>query len=146
MSFEISANNHINSSTKRRSSFLATLLSTSADVKLLRRENGWIDDKMTKKDKFYKVIESNRKYLRELGVISIGIFGSVVREEDSEHSDYDILVEFRKGKKSFKAFTSLCDFLDNCLGENYELITKESLSPYIGPHILKEIENVKITP
>lgn len=99
---------------------------------------------MTRKEKFYKVIESNRKYLKELGVISIGIFGSVVRGEDSEHSDYDILVEFRKEKKSFKAFTSLCDFLENCLGENYELITKESLSPYIGSHILKEIENVKI--
>ncbi len=100
---------------------------------------------MTRKEKFYKVIESNREYLRELGVISIGIFGSVVRKEDSKYSDYDILVEFKKGKKTFRTFTSLCDFLENSLGENYELITKESLSPYIGPHILKEIENVKIT-
>ncbi len=99
---------------------------------------------MTRKDKFHKVVESNRKYLRELGVISIGIFGSVVRREDSKYSDYDILVEFRKEKKSFRAFMSLCDFFENYLGKNYELITKESLSPYIGPHILKEIENVKI--
>ncbi|MEW6621017.1 MAG: nucleotidyltransferase domain-containing protein [bacterium] len=91
-------------------------------------------------------MESNREYLKAPGVISIGIFGSVEREKDSELSDYDILVEFRKGKKSFKTFTSLCDFVENCLGENYELITKESLSPYIGPHILKEIENVKFAP
>jgi predicted nucleotidyltransferase len=100
---------------------------------------------MTRKEKFYKVIESNKEYLRELGVISIGIFGSVVREEDSENSDYDILVEFKRGEKSFRAFTSLCDFLEKYLGNNYELITKESLSPYVGPRILKEIENVKIT-
>jgi len=26
-----------------------------------------------------------------------------------------------------------------------ELVTKESLSPYIGPHILKEVESVRIT-
>ena len=102
------------------------------------------DGQMTKKEKFYKVIESNRKYLDELGVISIGIFGSVARGEDSEDSDYDILVEFKKGKKSFKTFTALCDLLEDCLGENYELITKESLSPYISPYILKEVENVKI--
>jgi hypothetical protein len=100
---------------------------------------------MTRKEKFHNVIESNKIYLRELGVISIGIFGSVAREEDLEHSDYDILVEFKKEQKSFRAFTSLCDFIENSLGENYELITKESLSPYLSPHILKEIENVQIT-
>lgn len=99
---------------------------------------------MTKKERFYKVIESNKKYLERLGVISIGIFGSVAREEEKSHSDYDILVEFRKEKKSFKTFITLCDFLENRLGENYELITKESLSPYIGPYILREVENVKI--
>ena len=103
-----------------------------------------INGQMTRKEKFYTVIESNKEYLRELGVISIGIFGSVVRGEDSEHSDYDILVEFKKEEKSFRAFTSLCDFFENNLGNNYELITKESLSPHIEPHILKEIENVEI--
>ncbi len=99
---------------------------------------------MTRKEKFYKVIENNKKYLEELGVISIGIFGSVVRGEDSEHSDYDILVEFDKEKKSFKIFITLCNFLEDSLDKNFELITKESLSPYIGPHILKEIEYVQI--
>ncbi|HLC14859.1 MAG TPA: nucleotidyltransferase domain-containing protein, partial [Thermodesulfovibrionia bacterium] len=96
---------------------------------------------MTKKEKFYNIVESNRQYLQELGVISIGIFGSVVREEDTKNSDYDILVEFKKEKKSFKTFITLCDFIENSLGHNYELITKESLSPYIGPHILKQLED-----
>ena len=99
---------------------------------------------MTRKEKFYHAIESNKEYLKNLGVIFIGIFGSVVREEDSKESDYDILVEFKKEKKSFKTFTALCDLLENYLGENYELITKESLSPYIGPYILKEVKSVKI--
>lgn len=87
---------------------------------------------MTRKDKFYQVVESNKKYLIKLGVSSIGILGSVVRGEDSENSDYDILVEFVKGKKTFKSFTALCDFFDDYFGENYELITRESLSPTLG--------------
>lgn len=99
---------------------------------------------MTRKEKFYKFIENNKKKLEELGVLSIGIFGSVARGEDTENSDYDILVEFKKNKKSFKTFAMLCDLLDDSLGEDYELITQESLSPYISPYILKEVESVKI--
>jgi len=100
---------------------------------------------MTRKDKFHKVILENKEYLKRLGIISIGIFGSVVRNEDTKDSDYDILVEFDKDRKSFKTFTSLCDLFEDKLGANFELITKESLSPYIGPHILKEVEYVQIT-
>ena len=99
---------------------------------------------MTRKEKFYQVVGSNRKYLNELGVMSIGIFGSVARGEDRTKSDYDILVEFKKEKKTFKTFTALCDFLDANLGNNYELVTREGLSPYIGPYILKEVEDVEI--
>lgn len=76
--------------------------------------------------------------------MSIGIFGSVARGEDRTKSDYDIPVEFKKRKKTFKTFTALCDFFDTHLGKNYELVTKEGLSPYIGPYILKEVEDVKI--
>ncbi len=100
---------------------------------------------MTRKEKFHKIIMENKEHLKRLGVISIGIFGSVVRNEDTQESDYDILVEFEKDKKSFKTFTALCDLFEKQLGANFELITKESLSPYIGPHILKEVEYVKIT-
>ncbi|MFQ5436894.1 MAG: nucleotidyltransferase family protein [Anaerolineae bacterium] len=99
---------------------------------------------MTRKEKFHKVIFENQKYLKDLGIRSIGIFGSVVRNEVTEASDYDILVEFDRDKKSFKTFTALCDLFENHLGANFEIITKESLSPYIGPHILKEVEYVKI--
>ena len=98
-----------------------------------------------RKEKFHKVVLENKEYLKKLGIVSIGIFGSVVRNEDTKESDYDILVELEKDKKSFKSFTSLCDLFEERLGTNFELITKESLSPYIGPHILKEVEYVQIT-
>lgn len=101
---------------------------------------------MMKKEKFFKVVLENKEYLKNLGIVSIGIFGSVARNEDTKGSDYDILVEFTNDKKTFKSFNSLCDLFEEHLGTNFEIITKESLSPYIGPHILKEVEYVKITP
>ncbi len=99
---------------------------------------------MTRKERFYKSINENRAFLKNLGINSIGIFGSVVRNEDKKDSDYDILVKFMKDKKSFKTFTALCDFFERHLGTNYEIVTNESISPYLKPYILKEVENVKI--
>ncbi len=99
---------------------------------------------MTKKEKFFDFIEKNKHHLEELGIISIGLFGSAARGEETENSDYDILVVFQKDKKSFKTFTELCDLVENNLGVNYDLITEESLSPHLRSHILEEVENVKI--
>ncbi|MEA3356270.1 MAG: hypothetical protein U9Q23_02855 [Candidatus Bipolaricaulota bacterium] len=35
-------------------------------------------------------------------------------------------------------------FLENLLGRRVELVTPEALSPYIGPHILREVERVSV--
>jgi predicted nucleotidyltransferase len=35
-------------------------------------------------------------------------------------------------------------YLEELTGRKIELVTRESLSPYIGPHILKQVENVGI--
>ncbi len=66
--------------------------------------------------KFFEIIEKNKGFLKNLGVISIGIFGYVDKEENTKKSDYDIydiLVKFKKEKRSFKKFITLCDFLEN---------------------------------
>ena len=33
-------------------------------------------------------------------------------------------------------------FLEDLFGRKIEMVTQQSLSKYIGPHILKEVENV----
>jgi predicted nucleotidyltransferase len=38
----------------------------------------------------------------------------------------------------------LCDFLETHLGGNFDLVTKQGLSPYIGKHILREVQYVPI--
>ena len=95
---------------------------------------------MTRKETIFNILNSHADVLRRMGVMTIGLFGSVVRGEDTSESDVDILVEFEEQKNTFRNFNELCDFLDRFIGSNYDLVTRKSLSPYMGPHILDEVE------
>jgi predicted nucleotidyltransferase len=95
---------------------------------------------ITTKQDVLKIIYRNRTRLKALGVCRLGLFGSFVRGEQHPDSDIDFLVEFERGQKSFDAFMDLSFFLEEILQRKVELVTVESLSPYIGPHILAEVE------
>ena len=87
-------------------------------------------------------LKANDDTMRSYGVRRLGIFGSVAREEHGSESDIDLLVEFQKGTKTYDNFINLVFFLEELLGRKVELITTDSLSPYIGPRILEEVEYV----
>ena len=93
----------------------------------------------TKQD-ILNVLQENRSRLRALGVRRIGVFGSFVRGEQRSDSDIDLLVEVEPQRKTFDAFMEISFLLEESLQHKVELITIESLSPYLGPHILKEVE------
>jgi len=93
----------------------------------------------TKKD-ILRVLFQNRTRLKALGVSRLGLFRSFVHGKQHPDSDIDFLVEFEAGKKSFDAFMALSFFLEEILQHRVELVTRESLSPYLGPHILEEVE------
>ena len=77
--------------------------------------------------------------IKGFGVLRCGLFGSYVRNEASDNSDIDILVEFNPDKKNYRNYIRLVFFLEKLLGMPVDIVTKESLSPYIGPHILREV-------
>ncbi|MET0397798.1 MAG: nucleotidyltransferase family protein [Longimicrobiaceae bacterium] len=83
-----------------------------------------------------------REPILALGVRRIALFGSFVREEPRPDSDVDVLVEFDPERKSFDTFMALADLLEDVLQRRVELVTTEALSPFIGPHILHEAEDV----
>jgi uncharacterized protein len=87
-------------------------------------------------------LQENAKHLRKLGIRRIGLFGSFVRGDQNAKSDIDLLIEFIPERKTFDNFMALSFLLENRLGRKVELVTVESLSPYIGHHILKEVEYV----
>ena len=94
------------------------------------------------KDDIFTLLRDHQLDIRQLGVKRLGLFGSFVRQQQHAESDVDILVEFEPGRKTFDAFIQLAAFLEEHFGRRVELVTPESLSPYIGSYILKEIEYV----
>jgi hypothetical protein len=94
------------------------------------------------KEQLLSVIQGHAARLRDFGVRRCGVFGSFVREHSTPKSDVDILVEFEADKKTFDNFINLAFFLEDLLGRPVDLVTPESLSPYLGPHILREVEYV----
>ncbi len=92
-----------------------------------------------------QVLASNKQQLNSFGVKEIGLFGSFVRSEQSENSDIDLLVDLQPEKKTFRNFMQLSYYLEELLGRKVELVTKQSLSPYIGPHILNTVQYAAIT-
>ncbi len=83
-------------------------------------------------------IRRHDDFLIAHGVRRIGLFGSYVRGEEREESDIDLIVEFDAGKKNYDNFIELCFFLEELLGRKVDLLTPESLSPFIRPFIEKD--------
>ena len=98
------------------------------------------------KDKILELIRANRDRIEAYGVRKVGLFGSFVRNDQNLESDIDLLVEFEQDKKTFDNFINLNFYLEELLKRPVELITTDALSPYIGPHILKEVEYVIFSP
>lgn len=97
----------------------------------------------SKQDLLHAFFE-NRDKIKSFGVNSLGIFGSFSKETVNETSDVDLLVEFIPEKKTFDNFMELSFFLEGLLGRKVELVTPQSLSKHIGPHILNEVVNVSL--
>ncbi|MBE0648961.1 MAG: nucleotidyltransferase family protein [Bacteroidales bacterium] len=89
------------------------------------------------------LLTENEKKIKQFGVLKIGLFGSFLTGDQNEHSDIDILVEFHQDKISYDNFINLCFLLDGLFqNSKVEVVTKDSLSPYIGPKILQQVEYV----
>lgn len=81
--------------------------------------------------------------IRALGVERLALFGSVLRDEAGPESDVGLLVGFAAGAKSFDRLLALADLLEERLGHRVELVTTEALSPFLGPRILAEAQDVR---
>ncbi|MDQ4074673.1 MAG: nucleotidyltransferase family protein [Chloroflexota bacterium] len=93
----------------------------------------------TKKE-ILSLLQEYQVHLERFGVKRCGLFGSFARREQRPDSDIDLLVEFELGRKTFDNFMNLAFFLEELFGRPVQVVTREALSPYVGPYILREVE------
>ena len=95
---------------------------------------------MTNRDFILTTIKNHKSEFSKFGIRKIGLFGSYARNEQSNKSDIDILIDFDPDKENFDNYMAVYDLIENLFKNNkVEIITKNGLSPYIGPGILKEV-------
>ncbi len=86
-----------------------------------------------------RILRDQKPVLQErFNVREIGIFGSVVRGEQKETSDLDLLVEF-EGPIGLIKYMSLQNYLSDRTGSQVDLVAKSGLKPRIRGQILKEV-------
>lgn len=86
-----------------------------------------------------ELIREHMPELRDTYKVSkIGVFGSFAREEDTESSDIDILVEFSQNVGLFH-FIDLQNRLAEILKRKIDLATPNALHPVIKEQILREV-------
>jgi predicted nucleotidyltransferase len=96
--------------------------------------------KMTTKENILHQLKLRRPELSKFGISAIGLFGSYVRNEQSEKSDIDLLVDFKPDQENFDNYMAIYDMFEEVFkNEKIEMVTKNGLSPYIGPKILNEV-------
>lgn len=90
------------------------------------------------------LVNEHEGEISSFGVKRLALFGSFVREEQTDSSDVDILVDFHAGRKTFESLMSLATFLEGLFDRRVDLVTSEALSPYIRPYVLDEADFVDI--
>jgi uncharacterized protein len=75
--------------------------------------------------------------LSKFGVTRAALFGSSARNEATDKSDIDILVEF-DSKKSLLDLSELKFALENLLGKKVDVVTYNSINPKLKSRILSE--------
>jgi len=79
--------------------------------------------------------------LKKHGAKSIKIFGSYARNEARPGSDLDVIVAFNKNK-SLLDLVGIEQELEDALGMKIDLLTRDSISPYLIEDIERECKLV----
>lgn len=75
--------------------------------------------------------------LKDLGVRSLALFGSVARDEATPSSDIDIVVEFEP-PITFDRYMDVKFYLEDNLGKKVDLVSWKSLKPQLREVVEKE--------
>ena len=84
-----------------------------------------------------QLLSVKQQLTNKFGVVSLTLFGSLARDEATESSDVDLLVEF-SGVLTYDRYIQTKFFLEDFLGCPVDLVMPETLKPAIRPQVEKE--------
>jgi hypothetical protein len=95
---------------------------------------------MINRSDILQLLRINKVLFKEkYNVVKIGIFGSYSREEQTENSDIDIIVEFGENTEDlFDKKYDLREYLKTELKKNIDLCREGAIKPLFKPMILKD--------
>lgn len=95
---------------------------------------------MRERDEVLSILKRESHVLKDrFGVIKIGLFGSVVRNEALDSSDIDLLIELDPESVTYKQYLDLEAYLQSLFPRKIEIVTTDGVSPYILPYISREV-------
>jgi putative addiction module CopG family antidote len=99
--------------------------------------------KSPKKDEVVAELAALEKPLRQRGLTSLALFGSVVRSTARPDSDIDVLVDVASDAQfSLIDLVAVKDFLEDQLGRRVDVVTRGGLEPDIRDRVLREAQPV----
>jgi uncharacterized protein len=84
------------------------------------------------------------EYCKKNHIRKLSLFGSVLRDDFTENSDVDVLVEFEEGKTPGFRFFVMDEELSEILGRKVDLNTPGSLSKYFRDEVISEARPVYV--
>jgi predicted nucleotidyltransferase len=93
---------------------------------------------MDKLQEIKTILTENKEQLKKkFPIKSLGIFGSLTRDDFTKDSDVDILVEFEKPVGL--EFIDLAEELEKLLNRKVDLVSKKAVKPKMLEFISKEL-------
>lgn len=91
-----------------------------------------------RKDEALQFFKTHKQEMVDrFGVKRLALFGSTVRDEATQDSDLDVLVEF-EGGETYRNYFDLLFFLEDSLHCEIDLVCRDALRPQLKPYIEKE--------
>lgn len=93
-----------------------------------------------RRDEALRLLAEHREELAGMGVASLDLFGSVLRDEAGSDSDVDLLVELDRPPE-FTDFGNLQRHLEGIFGTKVDLVRPGALRPWLRERVLRDVRS-----
>jgi len=100
-------------------------------------DNFSVSEDMMKRAQILDLLRSSKgEFEKRFSVRRIGLFGSMLRGDDTSESDIDIVVDMEH--PTFDKYMDLKFHLERLIGREVDLVLLESIKPRLKPRITRE--------